>query len=421
MNESDRMLEESVLGGMLLHEGAWPSEVLDLEPEHFQIKRHADLFLAMQDLIANHKTVDEVSTTARLVTWDMEGNAAYLLDLAGNCPTCVNLDHWAGLLVEAGRKREAGHAVREAVSRVGATGTADEIAASVQDAVRALKPRGEGGLKHIRDSLRPTLAELEEEYQDPDKARIAMTGLADLDRLAELRTNHLTIIAGRPSMGKSSMAGNIAAHCARDITRGAVAVFSLEMDTTSLIRRMMAAESGFATSDLPRRAAAGELVETAARMHDLNLYIDDRPNLSISEVHQALVKLGNVRLVIFDYLQLAKMDETEKNHALRVGLVTKGLKSLAKDLSCHVIGLSQLNRGVESRRPPIPQLSDLRDSGNIEEDADNVWFLYRPHYYDDKASEGEALVKVAKQRHGKTGNVRVAWRKHTQSFHGLVK
>jgi replicative DNA helicase len=410
------MLEEAVLGGMLLHEGPWPDTVLELEPEHFQSRHHADMFAAMQDLIANHKTVDEVSTTARLVTWDMPGYAAHLCDLAGNCPTSVSLGHWAGLLVEAGRKRHADQAVREAVARVGADGTADEIAASVQDAVRSLKPRGEGGLMHIRTGLRPTLAELEQEHLEPDKARVAMTGLRDIDADAPLRAGDLTIIAGRPGMGKSAMAGTIAAHCAKDITRGGVALFSLEMNMVSLVKRMMAGVSGYPAHALPEKAHAGKLVETCAALHDLNLYIDDRSKLSLAGVNQALVKLGDVRLVIFDYLQLAQMDERVDNYSMRVGLLTKGLKAIAKDYNCHVIGLSQLNREVEKRKVQVPMLSDLRDSGEIEQDADNVWFLYWPHYYDSNKPEDLAQVRIAKQRNGCTGVVKVQWRAETQSF-----
>ena len=420
MTHCETMLEEAVLGGMLLHEGPWPSEVMDLEPEYFQSQHRAEIFQAMQDLVENHKGVDPVSVTARLIGWEMEGHAAYLCQLEGDTPTSANLAHWAGLLVEIGRKRHAERAVREAVARVGSSGSADELAIGVQDALRDIRPRTEGGLRPIRDGIQPTLAELELEHEHPELARIAITGLADLDRIASLRAGELTIIAARPSMGKSALAGNIAAHCGKDQCRGAVAMFSLEMDLISLVRRMMAGASGFATDLLPEKACAGDLVEACAALHGLNLFIDDRPTLTVSAIRQALARLGQIRLVILDYLQLATMDQTDDNFAVRVGRVTKGLKAIAKEFNCHVIALSQLNRSVEARRPPVPRLSDLRDSGEIEQDADNVWFLYRGHYYNVLEPAGVAEIHVAKQRNGKTGIVKVAWRAEAQMFSNLA-
>jgi replicative DNA helicase len=180
---------------------------------------------------------------------------------------------------------------------------------------------------------------------------------------------------------------------------------------------MLAREGQVAMSTLPAKAAAGELADVAERVHSLNCYIDDRPNLSMAAVYSALSQINEpIRLVVFDYLQLAKMDESEKNHAVRVGQVTKGLKGIAKEFKCHVVGLSQLNRGVESRKPPRPELRDLRDSGNIEEDSDNVLALYRPSYYDKSQPKDEAEIIILKQRNGDTGIVEVAWNAQTQTF-----
>jgi len=414
------MVEEAILGGMLLWQGVWPSEVMELQPEYFRDHKRAQVFEAMQALMGARFPVDEVSVTAQLAKWDVNGMAAYVLDLAANTPTAVNLPHWAGLLVEDGVNRQIKRQVSDALSRIDSNASVDDVVARVRDAVRDVKPRFERGPEPVSSAIGPTLADLEFEAKNPDEARIAATGIHDLDRMAKLVAGDLTIIAGRPSMGKSALASNVAQRSGKDITRGAVVVFSLEMSTISLVKRMMSSDSGFSSDALPQKAASGELVDTCARLHGLNLYIDDRPHLSMHDVHQALVKVGDVRLVIFDYLQLAHLEKAER-HDLSVGQITKGMKAMAKEFNAHVIGLSQLNRSVESRSPPIPRLSDLRDSGNIEEDADNVWMIYRPHYHDSKEPPHVAQIHICKQRNGITGMVEVYWSGETQTFRDLRK
>jgi replicative DNA helicase len=150
--------------------------------------------------------------------------------------------------------------------------------------------------------------------------------------------------------------------------------------------------------------------------------IDSRSNINTDSMRHALERVGDVRLVVLDYLQLAKMDAKLERQDLRVGAVTKGLKAIAKEFDCHVIALSQLNRGVESRESKRPAISDLRDSGNIEQDADNIWMLYRDDYYNDETQDkGIAEINVAKNRHGSTGVVKVSWRPEIQTFGSLAR
>jgi replicative DNA helicase len=421
MKESAQLVEEAILGGIMLWDGPWPNEVLSLEPEYFRDHTRAKIFEAMEALIAARSVVDEITVIAQLDEWNSGVKSAYVLSLAANAPTCVNLPYWANLLVEDGLNRAVRRQVADALSRIGEGDKVDDVVAGVRDSIRNIKPRFDRGPVLVRESIKPTLAQLEMENSDPEQACIATTGIGDLDRMAQLRAGHLTIIAARPSMGKSALATNIAEKCGRDITRGAVVMFSLEMDTISLVRRMMSSRSGYNSDSLPKKAASGELVDTCGKLYDLNMYIDDRPGISIDDVRSALTKVGDVRLVLFDYLQLAKLDKKAERHDLALGALTKGFKSIAKEFDCHAIGLSQLNRSVEKRTPSIPKMSDLRDSGNIEEDADNVWFLYRPVYYDKKQPEHEAHILVDKQRNGRTGVVKAYWDGPTQTFRQATK
>ena len=420
-------VETGVLGGIMLcaHE-AIPPEVLQVEPEHFRSARHAAIWGAVQELLAERLPTDPVSIYARMRTnGDADGMTSYLLQLASDCPTAVNLDVWCRVLASEGQARLLAECIRGVVE---AGGPPEEVAQRVGQVVAEAKRVETGGLQHVRKALQDLFRELQAEHADRDSNRIAKTGIPDLDRAVEMRPGHLTVIAGRPGMGKSALAGNVAQYCALDPERGATALFSLEMDACSLVKRMVAAHAQIDTRDLVTLVAkdADRLTGAFARMHRMNLYIDDRPGLSTAQMRQALQRLGKVRLVVVDYLQLAKMDAKLERQDLRVGAVTKALKAMAKDFACHVIALSQLNRAVESRTPPVPCMSDLRDSGNIEEDAENVWLLYRPGYYatgqeEEPVDPDAAQVIIGKSRHGRTGIVNVGWNGARQQFYGVER
>jgi replicative DNA helicase len=315
--------------------------------------------------------------------------------------------------------------IADAVGKAEFAETAEEAAAQVRSAMSTMQSiERQEGLEPVSVILESTIKELILEGEGKVAHRILKTGLSDLDVLTQLVPGHLTIIAGRPAMGKSALAGNVAQHCAKDHDLGAVCLFSLEMDKNSLVRRMMANVSKIPTSDLPKKAAASsdKVFTAASKLHRLNLMIDSRSNINTDSMRHALERVGDVRLVVLDYLQLAKMDAKLERQDLRVGAVTKGLKAIAKEFDCHVIALSQLNRGVESRESKRPAISDLRDSGNIEQDADNIWMLYRDDYYNDETQDkGIAEINVAKNRHGSTGVVKVSWRPEIQTFGSLAR
>lgn len=419
MREDRSMVETAILGGILNADGHFPPEVMELQVEHFTTAKHATTFAAIRELIERHEPIDVVTVSEILRQWKSEIPWGWVYSVSNTDPFVTNLGHWCKLLIEEGRRRQFISAAKEALERVKGTDSADDMAEIMTDAMRTVRPRSHEEPTLLRDHVSAVRQALIAEHEDPTVARIAVTGLCDLDRRATLSPSQMTIIAGRPGMGKSSLAGNVAAHCAKETDRGCVAIFSLEMSTHDLIRRMMASESRFPSSTLPEVAARGDLDETCDRLYRLNLHINQQPHVGINSVRGFLSRLGKIRLVVFDYLQLAEMDRNQERHDLKVGAMTKGLKAVSKEFNCHVIVLSQLNRQVEQRSPPKPKLSDLRDSGNIEEDADNVWLLYRPWVYDKNAPPHLAELNIAKQRHGTTGEVNLSWDGGTQTFRNL--
>jgi replicative DNA helicase len=405
-----------------LTDKALPPEVLMVEPEHFTCRRNAVIWTTILAMLEERQPHDPVSVFARMsLDGGVEaGLSAYLLDLEDAAVTAVNLGYWARQLADIGERRLLAHRLQSTLAEDCGT---EEVIARVDEAMAtSRRARGSaGGLCHVKEPLRGLLAELEAEYANPDGHRIARTGIPDLDDKLELRAGDLTIIAGRPSMGKSALAGNIASECARDVTRGATCLFSLEMSAVSLVRRMVAGRARVPSRQMVHKIGDPVLMDAIDKTHHLDLWIDDRAGIGVSQIRQSLMRLPRVRMVVVDYLQLVATSADIERHDLRVGAITKALKAIAKDLGCHVIALSQLNRRVEERRPPRPQVSDLRDSGNIEEDADNVLMLYRPAYYDARADETEAEIIIGKQRNGPTGAVTVGWSSDRQMFYSRAR
>ena len=420
----DLVTEEFVIGGVMICHATGepvPPEVALIEPEFFGSADHAMIWMAIQEVVSKGAPADVVAVMRQVCEWKRDDlwKLVSRLDEEGAFP--CNLRHWLKPLLEDGQKRMLRQRVAEAVDRAASGESFDSIASGVQDAIKSVERASvTAGIQHVGKALIRTIEEVFNRAANPDGSRLVKTGLKDLDEAVELRAGQLTIIAGRPSMGKSALAGNIAAYCAKDSEKGCVALFSLEMSAESLIMRLMSREakvSERAVSDLILEGRT----ELAAKIHKLDLHIDDRSGLGIEDMRRGLLSLKKkVRLVVVDYLQLARLDSHLDRHDLRIGAIAKGLKAISKDFGCHVIALSQLNRDVEKRNPPLPHMSDLRDSGNIEEDADNVWLLYRAAYYDKKADEGVADIIVGKQRSGRTGTVQVAWIPHTQTFADLL-
>ena len=415
MNQTgDVQDQQAVLGALIIGGMPFPDEFCMLEDECFTGVKEGYVWFALQNLRDAGEPVDEVTVCHELKRIGCAGNiATYIAEITERVPSLENAGHWMRLLAEDGRKRKIRARVASAMDRAGEDADAESISAAVQDAIRQVDRETTQGLTHVRQIMPDVLKQITDAVLDPDAGRIAKTGIADLDAKTRLGAGQLTVIAGRPGMGKSALAGNIASYCAG---RGLVALFSLEMSAVDFVRRMIQSR----LHRDPVEADVTAVKQAAASLSGIELYIDDAPGLSVPDMSGALKKLGKPSLVVVDYLQLTKAPEAERND-LRVGAVTKALKALAKDFECHVIVLCQLNRAVEATSDKRPQMGHLRDSGNIEEDADNVWLLFREDYYVPNKNPGCAEIIIGKQRHGQTGSVAVTWLPKAQLFADAVR
>ena len=278
--------------------------------------------------------------------------------------------------------------------------------------------RDSRSFRHIRDVLRNVLENLHQLADDKDAAQGTPTGFSGVDRLlVGLGEADLILIGARPGMGKTSFALNIATNVAFS-TKKTVCIFSLEMSAEQLVSRMISSEAMVDSYSLRSGQLSQEdwksIADSAARLSSTNLLIDDTAGITVTAMKSKLRRVENLGLVVIDYLQLMESERRSDSRAIEVGDISRGLKLMAKDLRVPVICCAQLSRGPESRTDKRPQLSDLRDSGSIEQDADVVMFLYRDEYYKPDRSPDEqegnvAEVIVQKNRHGSTGNVKMGW------------
>jgi len=415
--------ERAVIGTtMAMETGPYPAAILALESEHFSVRNHAVIWTAIAELIGRGDPTDAVAVYGVLIKHGHNGHGHLLARLTWEHITTAGVDHHAKQVWEAGQQRLLRSRINDIVER-GSGGSFEEISTGVLDAVRnAERFCDNRGLVHVRQPMAEALTRLEKVATDPDALRCCRTGLADVDDQLTIENGSLTIVAGRPSMGKTAFAVGIARECSRDLTKGSVAIFSLEMSAVSLAIRLLAREARVPVKMLTNPRRQPQIAAALDRLSKSGLYLDDRGAIGPDEMSSTLARLGRVRLVVVDYLQLTRTSNAIDRHDLKIGAVTKGMKAIAKAHNCAVILLSQLNRRVEDRKPPRPLLSDLRDSGSIEEDADNVIMLYRGEYYDKTTSKpGVAEVMIVKQRGGPTADVEVAWMPEIQTFADLSR
>jgi len=423
--------EESVLGGVLLDNTAIDRVLEFVRPDDFYREAHRRIFRAMLALAEKNEPVDLVTLSEVLrQRGELQdvGGAAHLAELAERVPTAANATHYAKIVRE------------KAILRALITTATDIVTNGYQDQrdVKDLLDRAEQSIFQISerevkpafvrmDSLMTDTFKIVEKLHQQKEAVTGVTsGYADLDHLtAGLQPSDLIIIAARPSMGKTAFALNIAANAALRGGTG-VAVFSLEMSKEQLALRMLCSE---ARVDLGR-VRTGHLSDrefptlamAAGRLADAPIYIDDTPALSVLELRAKARRLkrdpqARLGLVIVDYIQLMRSSEGRDSREQEISEISRSLKALAKELQVPVIALSQLNRQVENRHPPIPRLADLRESGAIEQDADVIIFLYREEYYvDDSDKKGIAEIIVAKQRNGPTDSIELTFLREITRF-----
>ena len=425
--------EQATLGAMFLSSEAVEGALALLQPEDFMRPAHARIFTAMMDLSSRSIPVDHLSVADRLEsTGELEaaGGKPYLLDVTGVVPTAANWPHYADIVKRTATLRQLIAAGTDIVAL--GYDAPDDIAEVVGDAEKIIfdvtNKRVQSNFKYINDLLKISFKELEELAENKQHITGVPTGFKELDKLlAGLHKGDLCILAARPSVGKTALALNMAVNAAKAGT--AVAIFSLEMGAEQLVQRVLCAEARINLQDVRTgfvKDADWYAIHTAmGKLANLEFYVDDTPSISILELRaKARRQLRDKPkgLIIVDYLQLMQpQGRRSENRQTEIAEISRGLKILGKELGVPVLALSQLSRAVEQRAGKRPQLSDLRESGAIEQDADVVMFIDRntdPRGEDEEGrpQKGTAEIIVAKHRNGPTDNIQLVFNDRYTKF-----
>jgi len=419
--------EQSVLGGLLLDNNAL-DRVSDLISEDdFYRFDHRLIWQHIVRLINLPRQADVVTVHESLVNAgkaDEVGGLAYLNALAHNIPSAANIRHYAEIVRERSMLRKLVSAVDEiAASAFNPQGKeARQLLDEAESKIFQIAQegaRGAAGFQGLQPLLAQVMDRLDELYHREGNSDVTgiPTGFTDLDRMTSgLQPGDLVIVAGRPSMGKTALSMNIGEHVA--IREGLpVAVFSMEMGAVQLAMRMLGSVGMLDQHRLRTRLMDDDwpkVTHAVQQMQDGQIYIDETPALSVMEVRARARRLarqcGKLSLIIIDYLQLMSGSNRGENRATEISEISRSLKSLAKELNCPLIALSQLNRSLEQRPNKRPVMSDLRESGAIEQDADLILFIYRDEVYNpDTPDKGTAEIIIGKQRNGPIGTVRLTF------------
>ena len=425
--------EEAILGGILLDPEAIGRIADSLSPEAFYTSAHQHIYRAALTLHAQGKPTDLTS----LVSWlcdrsllEKVGGQAKLAQLVDRTVSAVNIDQYASLVRDKFLRRrlvrvgqEISHLGYETVTEL------DEVLDLAEQKVFSItQDRPQQGLFPTADILIHTFSEIEERYVGTSLSGIPCN-FYDLDAMTQgLQRSDLIIVAGRPSMGKTSFVMNMG-HNIASMHRLPIIMFSLEMSKEQLVYRLLASEVGIDSSRLRSGRISQNEFEPLSRaigsLSELPIYIDDTPNISVMEMRSKGRRLqaeygGQLGLIIIDYLQLMQGNQSD-NRVQELARITRGLKGLARELQVPVIALSQLSRGVESRTNKRPMMSDLRESGSIEQDADLIVMLYRDEYYNpDTPDRGVTEVIVTKHRNGPTGTIRLLFEPQFTRFRNMM-
>jgi replicative DNA helicase len=428
--------EASVLGGILLENEAINRVLEIITPVDFYRESHRKIFRAMMELADRSEPADLITLSELLKgKGDLEavGGSTYLAALADQVPTAANIAHYARIIREKAILRQLINSATEIATRgFEEQGNVDEFLDAAEKVIFDIAEKKiKGSFVSVGDMIKDTLKAVERLYERKELVTGVPTGFKDLDKLtAGLQPSELIIVAGRPSMGKTAFALNIASHAALNAGIG-VAVFSLEMAREQLVLRMLCSEARVDNSKV-RAGYLGErdfpkLANAAGRLHEALIYIDDTPAISVLELRAKTRRLirdrdKKVGLVVVDYLQLMRGMGAASNREQEISEISRSLKALAKELRVPVIALSQLNRRVEDRGDRRPMMADLRESGAIEQDADVIAFIYRDEVYNSKSSDkGVAEIIVAKQRNGPIGTVNLAFLNEYTRFEDLAE
>ena len=420
--------EQAVLGSILIDSRCVADVIGIVRPEDFYLEQNRQIYEAIYTMFNFSQTIDPVTVLDKMreLGYYRDNSRSYVQQLMEITPTAANAVRYAGIVKDKAMLRGLADASSDISQMVyDQVGTTSEILETAEKKIFSLR-KGERGdsLEHIGVTLHKVFDRLTELSQSDSAIPGLSTGLADLDRkINGLNKSDLFLIAARPAMGKSAFALNIGLNVAKKYNK-TVVMFSLEMSREQLAMRLLASESFVELQKL----ATGKLSEdewsklcmASAALSQTDIRIDDNPSITVAEMNAKCRRVDNLGLVIIDYLQLMNGSGYGKGGDNRVNVVSeisRSLKIMAKELNVPVVCLSQLSRGPESRTDKRPMLSDLRESGAIEQDADEVIFLYRDEYYHENTEDkGVAECIVAKNRHGEVGTVKLQWVGQYQTF-----
>ncbi|AGL03960.1 replicative DNA helicase [Desulfoscipio gibsoniae DSM 7213] len=421
--------EQSVLGALFLDNSAIAIVTRFIQPDDFYVEAHRVIFKTILDLEENGHAVDLVTVTdqlRRIGALEKVGGATYVATLSNISPTAANAEHYAHIVEEKALLRNLINLATR-IAGMGYEGSedAERLMEEAEKMLMELGSRRTSALfTEIKDILMDTFKHLEHLYKHKGEINGVPTGFTDLDRLCQgLQPGDLVIVAGRPSMGKTSF-GMCIAYNAAEKNNKPVAVFSMEMSKEQLVQRMLCAEAMVDQHKIRtgfiRDEDWGKLTQKAREIARLPIFIDDSGVLTVRQLRAKARRLHmekGLGLIVIDYLQLMQGSGRTENRQQEIANISRSLKALAKELGVPVLALAQLSRSVEQRQDKKPIMSDLRESGSLEQDADVVMFIYRDEYYNpDTEKIGIADIIVAKQRNGPTGVVELAFLKEYTKF-----
>ena len=427
--------ERALLGSILIDPNAINEVAAIIGKDDFYVQEHREIYLAMRELFDASQEIDPVTLIDMLVhkgVYEKAGGESYVRSLLDVTPSAMNIADYARIVKEESTRRR----IIDVCSEISdLTYGEQEGVAQVLDLAQSrfteiAQGRDSRTFRHIRDVLRDLMENLHRLQTDKDAANGTPTGFSGVDKLlVGMGDSDLILVGARPGMGKTAFALNVATNVAFSSGKK-VCLFSLEMSAEQLASRMIASEALVDSYSLRSGQIAPEdwkkIADAAMRLSNTDLLIDDTSGITVTAMKAKLRRVENLGLVVVDYLGLMESEQHYDNRALEVSVISRGLKLMAKELGVPVICCAQLSRGAEGRTDKRPMLSDLRESGAIEQDADIVLFLYREEYYksnEEKSDDGPntAEVIIAKNRHGSTTNVKMGWVGKFTKFRNLAE
>ena len=440
-NQQAREAEKAVLGGLMLETERFDSVILKISDKDFHGKDHQLIFESMGELINENKPLDPLTVSEKLDSKNLLnkiGGKDYLISLATETPTAANLEAYAEIIRQRSVARQLMKANSEIAELINNPQGMDGFSL-LDEAERKIfslndeANRSQSNILSMKELIPRSIDRLHQLAESGSKLLGSSTGFKAIDnKLQGLQDGDLIVVAGRPSMGKTAFAMNVAENVLveNDENTGAVLVFSLEMPAESLTTRLLSGMSRLDQQDVRSgkldNKQVTQVVEQSKRLRELPLYIDDSSLLSPMELRARARRINRqepngLSLIVVDYLQLMQIPGSLENRVNQISEISRSLKSLAKELNVPVIALSQLNRAVEQRTDKRPMMADLRDSGAIEQDADVILFIYRDEVYNEDSEQGnKAEIIIGKQRNGPIGKTYLTFLKQYARFEDFV-